>query len=514
MKYTLNRLARANEDKKTSILQSTLTEIENDSDLEAKVGELLPFLSDKDRNMRIQAITVLSFFNTQFKIPAVRKAIAEMAAIKLADSACLQASCEIISTNIDILDSEQLNDTFDKLISIDLRVNLYAARLSAYQLFDKIIKKGISITKPSIVEKFKVFCGYEQDPRCLKVVFNIFQKFTNLIIDKLDKAQISELFDVVSVFYPISQNTDLANQLSECLASNPKFADDLAELVSAKLKNSLADTRTPIYRSLSILLVHKTKPELVVSVVSSFIISLREHFEGGSTATDENTVNSAITSIVKFVELNPDSHQMLSSIAISEWISTEIIESENMNSIRAYSIVSWNIDKVIHFSKQVIAPLAAVVQKSFESHDENRVQSILASIVEFLKLQDFHDLTDDSFTPFLTIANNSLLSDNRNLHITSLVIIRELSNHLHLPFNPTLLTNLLMHIELEPFSTSALNSLSTQTELIPLSIDEKECMKHKTKVIRKLRMALDDDKREIRKEAADAKLAWMKLTEE
>lgn len=464
MKDTLKLLIASSSDeaKYSSVLNSMMLDISNNTDLENKIGEILPFLSDKDRNLRIQSMCVLSFINSQFNIVSVKKAISEMASIKLSDSACLKVSCEIISGNLDLNDENELVDIFEKLIDVDLRINLLSARIDAYKLFMKILEKNIKLEKREYVEKFKNFCGYEQDPRCLKIIFEIFPKFTKLIVHCLDNGDKAELYDVVSAFYPITKNHDLANDLSICLASNEVFKTDLAQLLVMKLKNSLSDTRTALYKSLPLLLVFKTPSELVVDIINSFILSLRDHYESGSKATEESVVNAAIDAIYNFVKINEDSWSLISSIAISEWISIEIIQSDNTSSIRAYSVVAWTLEKLIHFEKQVMAPLGAVVKNAMKACDEPRIQSIYASIIEYLKLQEESYVNDPDFDLFFTTAITNLLVENPSLKMTSVFMIHELALHFILDYNDNLIPNLLKCLKIEPFSSEAFISLSKQ----------------------------------------------------
>ena len=142
MKSRLQALSKATNDDllHQAILQSLLSEIDNNEKLQNKIGEIIPFLSDGDRNIRQQALTVLAFYNSQFHIPIVQETIAEMASIKLSDKACLDIACGIISANIQyIKDKSQIENIFTTLIKTDLRANLYSQRLSAYKLFDSII---------------------------------------------------------------------------------------------------------------------------------------------------------------------------------------------------------------------------------------------------------------------------------------------------------------------------------------------------------------------------------------
>jgi hypothetical protein len=118
MKSRLQALVRgaSNPDLHAAILRSLTTEIETNSDLERAIGSVLPFLSDGDRNLRVQAMKVLAYYNANFRSPVVQRHVAEMAAAKLPDSACLEPACEIISLNLKQLDAAQLAAVFSGLI--------------------------------------------------------------------------------------------------------------------------------------------------------------------------------------------------------------------------------------------------------------------------------------------------------------------------------------------------------------------------------------------------------------
>lgn len=482
MKSRLQALSKASNDDMLhqAILQSMLSEIENNEQLQNKIGEILPFLSDGDRNIRQQALTVLAFYNSQFHIPIVQQTIAEMAAIKLSDSACLNIACGIITANIQyIKDKSQIANIFTTLINSNIRANLYAHRLSAYKLFESIISldhpqvDGIDEVMNSkaetVIESFKQFCGYEQDPRCLKVVFNFFNKFSDKVIRNCDlnQHQRNELFDIVGAFFPITQKEDLALQLSQTLVANSVFADDLAALVSLKLKNSLQDTRSSVYVALPILLVHdNTSNEQVVSVVSSFISSLNDHFDSDSTSATESVVNSAINAITNYVNINKNCHTLIRQIAISEWV-TKIVQSKSATEIRAYSIVTWSLEKVILFAKEGMTPLSATLKKSMKLNDESRIQSILASIVEYLKIQNSSEKVENKneyLNQFFATAQKALSSENRNLQITGLVLIREYVLHFITSLDQSFIPLILDHLTIQPFATQCLIALASQTQ--------------------------------------------------
>ncbi|OHT14364.1 hypothetical protein TRFO_15282 [Tritrichomonas foetus] len=477
MESRLLALSKATENEilHKAILHSLITEVENNDQLQAKIGEVIPFLSSSDRLIRQQAIVVLEFFNSQFHIPIFQQTIAEMATVKLTDSACLETACKIIVQNIKFIEKSKISSILTTLLSVDLRANLYAQRISAYKLFELLISLKPEMEVPSIVDSFKQFCGYEQDPRCLTVIFDFFPKFAAQVVKKLDKRQKNDLFDVLGVFYPITQKQELAHELSKSLVALPDFADDLAALVSIKLRNTLADTRSPVFVSLPILLVHKTSSEQVASVVSHFIKALTAHFESGSQSVDENVANEAVEAITNFVKINEDCHSLISQIAISEWI-PEIIHSKNAVAIRAFSIVSWYVDKITHFSKSALIPLATTAQESLENNDHSRLQSILASMIEFLKVQDKLVENDDApiekidkdLELFLNLAITSVSIDNRNLQVTSVVFIREYILHYTMPVNNDLIPSLLNVISFEPFVSQCLNALSHQPQYTEL----------------------------------------------
>ena len=462
MEARLRALSKADDElMKQAILRSMVTEIENNEHLERKIGEIIPFLSDRDRVIRQQAIIVLGFFNSEFHVKILQKTISEMATIKLADAACLEASCGILMANIEYLDHDQINSVMSTLLQVDLRGNSYMQRIVAYKLFRKLLDKKPDIGELS-VEQFKQFCGYEQDPRCLSIVFEFFPIFAKMILNKLNKAQRNELFDVIGVFFPISQRQDLANQLSKALVECSEFADDLAALVSLKLKNSLSDTRAPVYTALPILLVHQTSNEQIASVLDSFIISLKDHFDGGSKSVEENIANAAVDAISNFVKINQNCHSLIKQIGISEWI-PKITQSEIATEIRAYSIVSWVIDKIVHLFDNVLPILSEAATEAMKNGDESRVQSVIASLVEYLKVQDPQiDKKRDDLLIFFNLAQSVLASNNRNLQITGIVFIREFSAHFYTPVSEELLQSILKIITYEPFVTQTLINLSHQ----------------------------------------------------
>jgi hypothetical protein len=177
MKSRLQALIRgaSNPDLYPAILRSMITEVETNSDLERAIGEVLPFLSDGNRNMRVQAMKVLVYYNTNFRSPVVQRHVAEMAAVKLPDSACLEPACEIISLNLKQLDQEQLVSVFSALLSARVRPSPLSTRLVAYGLLAELCGREFPIgDAPSAVGRLRDFCGLEQDPRCLSVVFRLF----------------------------------------------------------------------------------------------------------------------------------------------------------------------------------------------------------------------------------------------------------------------------------------------------------------------------------------------------
>lgn len=482
MKSRLQALSKASNDDMLhpAILQSMLSEIDNNEKLQNKIGEILPFLSDGDRNIRKQALTVLAFYNSQFHIPIVQETIAEMASIKLSDSACLDIACGIISANIQyIKDQSQIGNIFTTLIKTNLRGNFYTQRLSAYKLFDSIISlkhpqidavdETIKNGGETIIESFKNFCGYEEDPRCLTIVFAFYSKFASKIFEfcSFNDHQRNELFDIIGVFFPIPQNEELEQQLLKTLASNPVFTNDLASLVSIKLKNSLADTRSLVYTALPVLLVNdNTNNEQVDSVISSFITSLNDHFDSDSTSATETVVNGAIDAITNFVKINQKSHQLIEQIAINDW-TQKITKSKSSTEIRAFSIVMWNLDRVLHFANEAMEPLAECLDKSIQINDESRIQSILASIVEYLKIQSTTEKvenTNECLNLFYKTSRNVLESENRNLQITGLVFIREYIYHFTMPADESLIPTILNYLSIKPFSTQCLIALIDQEQ--------------------------------------------------
>lgn len=482
MKSRLQALSKATNDDllHQAILQSLLSEIDNNEKLQNKIGEIFPFLSDGDRNIRQQALTVLAFYNSQFHIPIVQETIAEMASIKLSDKACLDIACGIISANIQyIKDKSQIENIFTTLIKTDLRANLYNQRLSAYKLFDSIISlehpqidavdEAIKNASEIIIDSFKTFCGYEQDPRCLTIVFAFFPKFASKVIEycNLNDHQRNDLFDVVGAFFPIQQNEDLAHQLSQVLASNSAFSNDLAALVSNKLKNSLADTRSPIYVSLPLILVFdNTKNDQVASVLTSFITSLNDHFDSDSTSATETVVNGAIDAITNFVSINKNCHSLITQIAINEWVPI-IAQSKSATAIRANSIVTWSLDRVLNYATEAMEPLAETLEKSIKQNDQSRLQSILASIVEYLKIQSTSEKvknTNVHIELFLKTARDVLDSENRNLQITGLVFIREYLLHFLTPVDDNLIPKLVNYLSVKPFTIQCLIAITGQEE--------------------------------------------------
>ena len=451
MRGRLEALVKAinDDDLHNAILQGMANEIEDNNGLEAALGELLPFLSDGDRNIRIQAMGVLAKYNMEFKAPVIRKSIAEMAGIKLADSACLASACDILDTNLKILEKEAITKLFNMLLAADLRTCVVSVRVKAYRLMGSMVARGAELDadRSKAIGQVKSFCGYEQDPRGLAVVFDVVPKLMRQIVGDLESADKREMFDILGAFYPIISDDDLNRQNVEAMAAVPEFADELAMLVASKLKSSLADTRPVIYRELDSALVHKTAKEHVVDVITAFMQSLKSHFEGGSTSADDETVENAMSAVNHFVEINEDAWKWINAVAVSEWI-PELLHSSDNFLIRAYSIVIWNIDKYLHFATQVMAPLTATAEEAVKAKDEARIQSVLASVVEYLKLQEIgFDAEHPELEPFLPIAMAALQFDNANLQITGLVTIRELATRSRLSVNDGLLPAILSQVK-------------------------------------------------------------------
>jgi hypothetical protein len=457
MKSRLQALIRAasNSDLYQAILRSLTTGIETNSDLEQAIGNVLPFLSDGDRNMRAQAIKVLAYYNTNFRSPVVQKHLAEMAEVKLPDSACLEPACEIVSLNLKQLDVTQLATIFSALISTRLRPCPLSARLAAYNLLKDLSDREFPIADPpAAVTQLKDFCGFEQDPRCLSVVFRVFPKLAIRLLSQPDRA---ELFDIIGVFFPITSHTDLRAEHCSALAAIPDFADDLATLVTVKLKNSLADTRPAVYSSLPTLLVHPTSKELVGDLIIAFIESLAQHFAQPASC-EEAVVDAAVRAISGFVGFNESSWPLVRGLCTSEFV-PKLLESHEAETIRAHSIVLWLLDGFLHFSGDVLDVLAAAAQAT---DDLARLQSILASVIEFLKLQQGRIQTD--LSRFLRVALRVLPNDNANLQISALVTIRELSKHAILPVDADLIPTLIRCLPVGHFTAQCLLALSDQEQ--------------------------------------------------
>lgn len=478
MKSRIRALCKAsdNEILHQAILQSMLTEISNNQDLQNKIGEVLPFLTDGDRSIRKQALQILQFYNSEFRIPIVQEAVCDMAATKLSDSACIDISCEIIQKNLSsIINPSQISNIFNTLINIDVRANLFSQRCSAYNLLNTLlnlkppqidaIQKLVKDDTQKVITSFKKFCDFESDPRCLKIVFDLFPGFVELIIQngELKSHDRNELFDTIGVYYPITNNESLATDLSHSLSSNSIFADDLAALLALKLKNSMQDTRAAVFSSLPILLKNEnTSPQHVESVISSFIIALHDHFDSNSTSVPDSIVLSALDSISNFVLINKSSHKLMEQVAINDWI-PQVLSSTSPTTIRAYAVVSWYVDLPLHFTSQVMPQLAETIDKALKTNDEARAQSLLASLVEYLKIQPEQLETErKDLETFLHFAISILQSTNHNLLITGLVFIREFATHFFLPVNETLIPQIIQKAHVQPFSTQCLTAISNQ----------------------------------------------------
>lgn len=462
MKARLQALENASDDPTlhAAILQSINTEIENNVQLQEKIGEILPFLSDNNRNIRIQAMNVLGFFNSTYKIPTVKKTLFDMATIKLQDGACLEVACSIISANIDIVTDEQREKAFEDLLKAELRTSSLNRRLAAYNLFQVFLIEGVAINE-SIIPNFKKFCGYEQDPRCLHIIFNSFPVLAQKLLPKINTEQRFELFDSISCFYPIQGMEDLATSLNKALASHPEFADEIATLVTEKLRNALADTREPVFQSLPILLIHPTLNDLVIEIVRSFMYSLKGYFEGEEKDARAEIVNKAIECLAHFIDINKESIPTLINIIISEFI-PEILSSHDPSTIRSTSIVCWYIDTVAHFAKQAMLPLSCVADDAVANNDSTRLQSIIASVVEFLKIQKPDREKESDMNMFLKHAVAALKNNDNNVKLAGLVCIRELASHYLLKYNEEIIPGLLTATQIIPFVIDVILRLSEQ----------------------------------------------------
>ena len=452
MKGRLEALVKAinDDDLHEAILQSMANEIDDNKMLEESLSELLPFLSDGDRSIRIQAMAVLAKYNKEFKAPVIRNSISEMAGIKLADSACLAGACDILSWNLKTLSNDTITKLFQMLLNADLRTCVVSIRVKAYTLMGDMFDRGAELDRDrtKAICLLKTFCGYEQDPRGLKIVFDIIPKIMKRLAPELDSSDKHELFDILGAFYPIISDDNLNAQNVTAMASVPEFSDEVATLVASKLKNSLADTRPAIYKELGKALVHRTSNENVTDVVTAFMTSLKMHFEGGSTSCDESIVREAVDALTNFVRQNRDSWKLLGAVAVTEWV-PELLRSTDNNLIRAYSVVIWHIDQIVGFASEIMGQLAAAAEAAVTSKDEARLQSVLASVVEYLKLQNVgFDVSRPELDKFLPVALSALqFEQNDNLQITGLVTIRELATRMHLPACENLVKTLLSHLK-------------------------------------------------------------------
>ena len=454
------------EDEKNSYLNSILIDITDNNKLMEKISDLTSFLVDSDRSVRFASIIILDFLNNNFKIPTFQKTITEMAVAKLTDSATLEISCKIIKNNFNLIEFNYLTEIVESLFSCDLRSNLLASRIEAYTLLDLLLSNNnlkLKSQKDSI-EYFRKFCGYEQDPRCLKIVFNMFPKFSKIVLPNLDDNLRSELFDTLSVFYPITQRPELNDLLCDSLSYLEDFNEELSLLVSRKLTNALADTRSSVFISLPKLLKFKTNEKIAIDVVVSFIKSMRDFFAGGSTDCTQDVVDIAINSILEFVKINEKIQKSLSQSAISTWI-PEIINSTDIFTVRAYSIIAWSLDKILNFSSSALLPLGAVALDSLKINNETKVQSILASISEYLKIQPIKMIENSNLNDFFNVSIKVLSNNDfsKNCKIASLVVIRELSNKFIIPLNKNLISLLLNHSKINDFSSQCLISLTKQS---------------------------------------------------
>jgi len=468
MKSFVQKLIKASsyEDEKTALLDSLFMEITDNKVLMEKIEGILPLLSDGDRSIRNNGMIVLEFINGKFRHIAVVNSITDMAIVKLGDSATLDNCCKIIRSNLEFLSDETLKRIIESLFAVDLRSNLLSHRLEAYALLDSIVSLNrlvVPATKDQI-DSFRRFCGYEQDPRCLNLVFTIFPKFSSLILNKLDDHLRGELFDTLSVFYPITQRLELQEALCNSLSSLPYYSEEIASLVSRKLTNALSDTRSSVFYSLPKLLKYETSDNSTIDVIVSFIKSMKDFFSGGSTDCTQDAVEIGMEAIINFISLNKNTHSKISQSAISCWI-PEIINSTDISTVRAYSVVAWSINNIIPFSSIALIPLGAVLSESFTQKNELKVQSVLASIAEFLKLQQRSNASNLSLGEFFSVSCSVLDSDfSENCKSAALVVIREMSNKFSIPYNAKLVSSLLMNSKNNDFSSQCLISLTTHQE--------------------------------------------------
>lgn len=468
MKARLEALSKAigNPDLHSAILQSLIRTIEDDKQLHEALTTLLPFLSDGDRNIRIQAIAVLAMYNSQFRSPVIQKSISEMAVIKLSDSACTATCCDVIESNLKKADKTTVETIFGAVLAVDLRTCIVDTRTKAYKLLGTVVEQGVTITDgAAVLTALKSFCGYEQDPRGLAVVFHVVPPLMRLILPTLTQSgDKHDLFDIMGAFYPIIGNNELNQRNAEALAAIPEFADELATVVTLKLKNSMADTRPAMYQTLDKMLVNKTSNSHIVPLVTAFMQSLKVNFEEDSSSCDEKTVHNGVMAVTEFVRKNDQCWKLMNAVAVNEWI-PEILQCKDTNVIRAYSIVIWNIDGYLQFAKEAMKPLAEAAKKA-AGEDDVRLQSVLASVVEFLKLQEvgFNEERPET-NPFLAIAVDAIAYENQNLQITCLVLIRELATKSHLPVVDGVVSAVVSRVrEIPSFASQALLALAMQAQ--------------------------------------------------
>jgi hypothetical protein len=144
-------------------------------------------------------------------------------------------------------------------------------------------------------------------------------------------------------------------------------------------------------------------------------------------------------------------------------LAPKLLVSQEPETIRAHSIVLWHIDGFLHFSGDVLASLAEAVDTT---DDFARVQIVLASLVEFLKLQ--HGRIQTDLSRFLRIALRVLPNENTNLQISALATIRELSKHTTLPIDLDLIPTLVRCLSVPHFTAQCLLALADQEQYAEL----------------------------------------------
>lgn len=468
-----------NETERANILNGITIGIDNDQKLQDTIGELLPFITDNDRQLRTASMIVLEHINNNFDVKAVKTAILEMATTKLGDSATLFIACKIIKQNLSYASDEYINTVFDSLLSVELRSNLLAHRLEAYSLLEILVANPHLKIEPTQenIHKFHKFCGYEQDPKCLNYIFKLFPVFSERVLPFINDQLRAQLFDVVSVFYPITARPELSQDLCKTLALLPEYTVDLCQLVSTKLTNALADTRSPVFESLPLLLIREAPEQCVGDIVVSFAKSLSDYFVNGSTDASQEVVDEAVKSIVHFVEISKDSHTMLYQSAMSNWIPT-IINSTESSTIRAYSIVSWSLDTVLHFSPVALVPLSATAENALNAKEEPRIQAILASMVEFMKFQPVVNKELSDIAGIFNVAVSVLKGDfPQNCVVSALVLLREISARSYFPHSDGIVPFILKFARVQSFAAQLFVSLAErqshyETPLIEELVDK------------------------------------------